>query len=101
MDGHTVIAYAFVPYHFTMAVVHGSHNHMPILTHLLRLTILVKFVNRVTGRGQPLAVVAPNFRGDWAATIAGAAALCAGLGSDAELTIAKHSRTPIGRHQNG
>jgi hypothetical protein len=85
----------------TIAVVHGPHIHMPILTHLLRLTILVKFVNRVTGRGQPLAVVAPNFRGDWAATIAGAAALCAGLGSDAEQTIAKHSRTPIGRHQNG
>ena len=71
-----------------MAVVHSSHNYMPILTHLLRLTILAKFANRVTGRGQPLAVVEPNDRGEWAATIAGAAALCAGLCSDAEQTIA-------------
>jgi hypothetical protein len=90
-----------VPKDNTMAVVQGSHNHMPMLTHLLRLTILAKFVNRVTGGGQPLAAVAPNDRGDWAATIAMAAALYAGLCSDAEQRTAKHSRTPRSRHQNG
>jgi hypothetical protein len=64
VTGNPVAAQSLICDLHTVAVVHGSDNHMFVQIHQPESNGLAMLVIRAAGKRQPLAVLAPNDRGE-------------------------------------